>query len=80
MSECGLSWVGGTFFWVGGDECGCMGYYFGWVGVSGDGWVRMGRWKYTLGEWRWGGMSGSEWVGALFDNALSKYIFYITLT
>ena len=43
-------------------------------------WVGGGRWENTLGEWRWVGMSGSEWVGALFDNALSKYIFYITLT
>ena len=43
-------------------------------------WVGGGGWENTLGEWRWVGMSGSEWVGALFDNALSKYIFYVTLT
>ena len=53
---------------------GWVGHFFGWVGMS------VGVWVIILGEWRWVGMSGSEWVGALFDNALSKYIFYITLT
>ena len=65
LSECGLFWVrGGKWgFILGG--WGCMGYYFGWVKVSGR-WVgHYFGWVGVVGKIFW-----RVWVGALFDNAL----------
>ena len=53
MNKCGLFWVGGTLFLVGGVQWGCMGDYFGLVGGVG----------MSKGGW------GSVGVDALFDNA-----------
>ena len=55
MSECEL-------FWVGGGEWGCMGHYFGRVGLGGAlFWVGGSGWENILVEWGWVGMSGDEW-------------------
>ena len=65
MSECGLFWVDGTLFWVGGSNWECMGHFFGWVGVSGAGevlfWVGGSGWENILAGWGWVVMSPGEW-------------------
>ena len=54
MSECDLFWVGGTLFWEGGGEWGCMGNYFGYVGVSGANWgIILGGWICWVGGGEW---------------------------
>ena len=52
MDYFGYVVVGWALFWVGGGEWGCMGYNFGWVGVSGV------EWGIILG--------GVGWVGEYF--------------
>ena len=39
--------MGGTLFWAGGGEWGCMVHYFGWVGV------RRKIFWLSGGEWGW---------------------------
>ena len=60
-------WVAGPcFVWVAVSEAlfwVSVGY-FGWVGVS------EGGWENILGRWGWVG------IGALFDNALFKLLFF----
>ena len=49
MSECELFWVGGTLFWVGEGEWGCMVHYFEWVGMDGAlFWMGGGKWENSL--------------------------------
>ena len=74
MSECGLFWVGETLFWVSGGAWGCMGHYFGQVGMSGGKWgvflVREGWVGHYFRELGVGGtlfwVGGGGW-GIIFD-------------
>ena len=55
---------GGPLFWMGWSGWGCMGYYFGWVEVSGSGWENiLGKWGWMWGKWGW------VWMRVLFDHA-----------
>ena len=62
MSECGLFWVSGALFWVGGGEWGVWDIILGGWGSVGVGgalfWVGRGGWENILGWWGWG---GGEW-------------------
>ena len=60
MSECGLFWVDGALFWVGGGGWHCMGHYFGWVDDEQD--IILGGWR----GWGWMRMSGGEWKWAYY--------------
>ena len=72
LSEFRLFWVREMLFWVCGGVWGTIlgewrwvGYYFGWVEVSGAlFWVSRGGSGIILGGWGWVGVSGALcWVG-----------------
>ena len=69
-------WGGvGKIFWLGRSEWGCMGYYFGWVGVGGKkhfGWVGVGALfnNDQIKQWRNG---GTFWTNARLNSMSTVY-------
>ena len=56
-SECGLFWVRGCGWGIIFGGWGCMGYYFGWVGVCG------GESEWMRHYFGWVGGGKISWVG-----------------